>query len=168
MENDIEPMERGAQISPCGRYRYSLWRKWKPGPLCTFIGLNPSTADATIDDPTIRRCIGFAKAWGYSGLMMLNLFAYRATKPGEMMAAADPVGPDNDEVLRDAGFNSAIQIAAWGANGSFQGRDTTVRAMLPRLHCLQLTKAGHPGHPLYLPASLQPMEWKPHEASSKA
>lgn len=167
VENGSELMERGAQISPCGLYRYSLWRKWKPGPLCTFIGLNPSFADATMDDPTIRRCVGFAKAWGYGGLMMLNLFAYRATKPSDMMSAVDPVGPDNDEVLRDSGFNSAIQIAAWGANGRFQERDKAVRAMLPRLHYLRLTKAGHPGHPLYLPAGLGPVEWIPHEATFK-
>jgi hypothetical protein len=154
-----DTMEKGATISPCGLYRYSLWRKWKQGPMCVFVGLNPSTADATLDDPTIRRCIGFAKSWGFSGLMMLNLFAYRATDPGDMKAAADPVGPDNDDALHFASTNTTTVIAAWGAHGMFKGRDKQVRAMLPRLHYLRLTKDGHPGHPLYLPASLRPVEW---------
>lgn len=156
---DSALMERGAYISPCGLYRYSLWRQWAPGPQVMFVGLNPSTADATLDDPTIRRCIGFARAWGYGGLMMTNLFAWRATAPRDMMAAADPVGPDNDRVLQIAHAKAAITVAAWGAHGTFLSRHGAVRAMLPRLHCLRLTKDGHPGHPLYLPASLQPVEW---------
>lgn len=155
----VEQMERGATISSCGRYRYALWRKWKPGPMCVFVGLNPSTADAQLDDPTIRRCIGFAQGWGFSGLMMLNLFAYRATNPADMKAATDPIGPDNDDALRYASYNTTMVIAAWGANGTFKGRDQQVREMLPRLHYLHLTKDGHPGHPLYLPGSLRPKLW---------
>lgn len=155
-----DTMERGATISPCGLYRYSLWRKWAPGPMCVFIGLNPSTADATLDDPTIRRCVGFAKAWGFSGLMMLNLFAYRATEPADMKDAQDPIGPENDDALHFAHSNTTTVIAAWGAHGTFKGRDKQVRAMLPRLHYLRLTKDGHPGHPLYLPASLRPVAWE--------
>ena len=154
-----EAMERGADISPCGRYRYTLWRKWGAGGTCNFIGLNPSTADATLDDPTIRRCIGFARAWGYGGLMMTNLFAWRATDPRNMLAADDPVGPDNDQTLRATWLNAAITVAAWGAHGTHQGRGAHVRAMLPALHYLRLTKDGHPGHPLYLPASLRPVQW---------
>lgn len=154
-----EAMERGADISPCGRYRYALWRKWGPGGTCMFVGLNPSTADATLDDPTIRRCIGFARSWGYGGLMMTNLFAWRATQPRDMMAADDPVGPDNDVTLRTAYLNAEVTVAAWGAYGTYGGRHNAVRAMLPRLHYLRLTKDGHPGHPLYLPASLRPVQW---------
>lgn len=152
-------MERGADISPCGRYRYTLWRKWGPGGTCMFVGLNPSTADATLDDPTIRRCINFARAWGYGGLMMTNLFAFRATLPSTMKARIDAVGPENDMVLRTACMNAAVVVAAWGAHGTHQGRDAAVRKMLPRLHYLRLTKGGHPGHPLYLPASLRPVAW---------
>ena len=152
-------MERGADISPCGRYRYTLWRKWGPGGTCMFVGLNPSTADATLDDPTIRRCVAFARSWGYGGLMMTNLFAWRATDPRDMRAASDPVGPLNDAVLTATYFNSAVAIAAWGAHGTHHGRDAVVRKMLPRLRYLRLTKDGHPGHPLYLPASLRPVEW---------
>jgi hypothetical protein len=124
-----------------------------------FVGLNPSTADAMLDDPTIRRCIGFARSWGYGGLMMTNLFAFRATLPRAMKAAIDPIGPDNDQVLRTAYLNAGIVIAAWGAHGAHKGRDVAVRAMLPRLHYLRLTQGGHPGHPLYLPGSLSPLAW---------
>lgn len=154
-----EAMERGATISDCGRYRYALWRKWAPGETVMFVGMNPSTADATLDDPTIRRCVGFARAWGYGGLMMTNLFAWRATVPAHMLMAADPVGSDNDATLRTAYLNAALTVAAWGAHGTYGGRHNAVRKMLPRLHYLRLTKDGHPGHPLYLPASLRPVEW---------
>lgn len=162
-----EAMERGADISPCGRYRYSLWRKWGPGATCMFVGLNPSTADATLDDPTIRRCVGFAKAWGYGALMMTNLFAFRSTLPSTMKAAIDPVGPDNDLHLRAAYFNSGVVIAAWGAHGTHKRRDVQVRALLPHLHYLRLTKDGHPGHPLYLPASLKPVPWVTPNVSAR-
>jgi hypothetical protein len=159
-----EAMDRGAYISPCGRYRYSLWRQWAPGPMVMFVGLNPSTADARLDDPTIRRCIGFARAWGYCGLMMTNLFAWRSTDPRGMLEADDPTGPDNDRVLLTAHAKAAVTIAAWGCHGTHGGRHNAVRAMLPRLHYLRLTKDGHPGHPLYLPVSLLPVEWVPPNA----
>lgn len=152
-------MESGADFSGCGRYRYTLWRRWGPGGTCMFVGLNPSTADATIDDPTVRRCIGFARSWGYGSLMMTNLFAWRATDPRDMLAAEDPVGPDNDQTLRACWMNAKIAVAAWGAHGTHRGRGEHVRAMLPALHYLRLTKDGHPWHPLYLPASLRPVKW---------
>ena len=157
----------GAHISACGRYRYSLWRQWAPGPQVMFVGLNPSTADATLDDPTIRRCIGFARAWGYGGLMMTNLFAWRATAPRTMMAASEPVGPDNDRVLQAAYAKATLTVAAWGAHGTHGGRNNAVRALMPHMHYLRLTKEGHPGHPLYLPSGLLPMEWIPHGTPSK-
>jgi hypothetical protein len=153
-------MKCSADFSPCRRYRYALWRTW--GGLAgyaMFVGLNPSTADETKDDPTIRRCIAFAKDWGYSGLCMTNLFAFRATKPAHMMDADDPVGSDNDRWLSDAASQAAVVVAAWGVHGTFAGRHDAVRQMLPHLHYLRLTKDGHPGHPLYLPKMLQPLEW---------
>lgn len=152
-------MERGADISACGRYRYTLWRKWGPGGTCMFVGLNPSTADATIDDQTIRRCIAFARSWGYGRLMMTNLFAWRATDPRDMKAAASPIGPANTDVLFREHANADLTVAAWGTHGAYMGRDNAVRKLLPGLHYLRLTKVGHPSHPLYLPASLQPVEW---------
>src|SRR4051812_29172166 len=77
----------GAELSPCRRYRYELWRKWDEGEVCCFIGLNPSTADETTDDATIRKCRKYAKRWGFAGMLMLNVFAFRATNPADMKAA---------------------------------------------------------------------------------
>lgn len=144
-------------------YRYTLWRSW--GGLfdetgyAMFIGLNPSTADETNDDPTIRRCIAFAKAWGFTGLCMTNLFGFRATDPKVMMSFADPVGCDNDSHLLRVAEGAGIVIAAWGAHGTHLRRDEHVKALIPNLHYLRLTKDGHPGHPLYLPKDLTPISW---------
>lgn len=151
-------MTRNTLFSPCRAYRYALWREWIGGEgYAMFVGLNPSTADETSDDPTIRRCIAFSKAWGYAGLCMTNLFAYRATKPADMKAAADPVGPENDAHLLRLASEAGVIVAAWGANGTHRGRDTQVRKLLPALHYLVLTKDGHPGHPLYLLKTLTPV-----------
>lgn len=122
-----------------------------------FIGLNPSTADEVKDDPTIRRCVAFAKDWGYNALCMTNLFAFRATDPAVMLAAPDPVGPDNDRHLVNLSRGAGVIVAAWGTNGAFLGRDREVQALLPGLHCLRKTKHGHPSHPLYLPGTLTPV-----------
>ena len=156
-----EAMTRSATLSTCRQYRFELWRRWGHGAYAMFIGLNPSTADETADDPTIRRCVGFARAWGYDAMCMTNLFAYRATLPADMKKAADPVGWEvNDRRLRHLAAEAGVVIAAWGAHGAFMDRGANVRRMLPGgLHYLRLTKDGHPGHPLYLPASLQPVEW---------
>ena len=124
-----------------------------------FIGLNPSTADETNDDPTIRRCISFAKSWGYDGLCMTNLFAFRATNPEDMLAAADPIGTENDRHLVELAGKASLVIAAWGTLGVHMGRNDKVRSMIDGLNFLRLTKDGHPGHPLYLPKSLRPTEW---------
>jgi len=124
-----------------------------------FIGLNPSTADETTDDPTIRRCVGFARAWGYDALCMVNLFAYRATNPADMEKDVEPIGTYNDYTLKKLASGAGIVIAAWGAHGTHLGRDAQVRALLPTLHYLRLTKDGHPGHPLYLPSNLRPIPW---------
>lgn len=157
---------RSAIFSPCRRYRYALTREWATGLVRTavFIGLNPSTADETEDDPTIRRCIGYAKAWGYGGLCMVNLFALRSTDPRGLYAADDPVGPDNDRYLIGLATGAAcmqgIVVAAWGTRGGYKGRDAAVRELLRvPVHVLRFTKSGHPAHPLYLPKSLTPMPW---------
>ena len=151
-------MTKETIFSPCRTYRYALWREWSSGDgYAMFVGLNPSTADETQDDPTIRRCIAFAEAWGYSGLCMTNLFAYRATKPADMKAAVDPVGPDTDRHLQTLAASAGVIVAAWGVNGTHKGRDIEVRKLLPVLHCLQLTKSGHAKHPLYLLKTLTPV-----------
>lgn len=149
-------------------YRYSLSRIWDESlPPLTVIGLNPSTADETEDDPTIRRCVGYAKAWGLGGLIMLNLFAYRATNPQEMKAAPDPIGPDNDAFLRVGA--DGVFLAAWGAHGAFRGRGDSVRRLLWNrpLYCLGVTHKGEPKHPLYLRADLQPVPLQPLGGGSR-
>jgi len=156
-------MERSATFSPCRKYRYTLWRHW--GSLfasgyAMFIGLNPSTADETIDDPTVRRCIGYAQDWGYAGLCMMNLFAFRATLPKDMKTVEDPVGPDNDRALVEIAEYAKVIIAAWGNHGMYMGRDEEVKLIIPEpLRYLRLTKDGYPGHPLYLPKELKPKLW---------
>lgn len=146
-------IERKTIFSPDRKYRYALWREWDMfnSDYALFIGLNPSTADETNDDPTIRRCIGFAKAWGCGALCMVNIFAFRATDPFDMMDCGDPVGPENDKHLFELSQKAAIRIAAWGVHGKHLGRGETIKTMLPFLHCLGLTKDGFPKHPLYLP-----------------
>jgi hypothetical protein len=122
-----------------------------------FVGLNPSTADETEDDPTIRRCIDFAKGWGYGALCMVNLFAYRATDRAIMKAQHNPVGADNDRWLLESAEHAGIVVAAWGSDGTHMGRGQAVRKLLAgRLSCLGVTKNGQPRHPLYLKASVTP------------
>ena len=147
----------GATFSECRTWRYQLWRIWNQNKtLMNVIGLNPSTADETKDDPTIRRCIGFAKAWGYSGLYMTNLFAFRATLPSDMKRAVDPIGPENDRWIRETAEKCGLVVAAWGVHGSFQKRDAVICEMIPNLHVFRLTaKTRVPEHPLYLPGDLQ-------------
>ena len=151
----LSPM--GAIFSDCRTWRYVLWRDWDTHlAFVAFIGLNPSTADETTDDPTVRRCIGYAKAWGYGGLYMLNLFAFRATDPKAMRVAQDPIGPLNNQYLVEYSKKAGQVIAAWGCHGPYRNRDIGVLAMIPDLFCLGQTKAGHPRHPLYLRADTQP------------
>jgi hypothetical protein len=147
-------MQAGAIMSEDAIYRYALWRTWGDGKRrLVVIGLNPSTADAVDDDPTIRRCIGFAKREQCDGLFMLNLFAFRATEPRDMLRANDPIGPDNDEYIRQCAVGKHnVVVAAWGALGGTRGRDRHVARLLGDLYCLGRTKAGQPRHPLYLPA----------------
>lgn len=149
-------MARRATFSVCGLYRYSLTRQWGDGRCLLVIGLNPSTADDQIDDPTIRRCIGFAKSWGFSKLVMANLFAYRSTDPTGLEAIRDPIGPRNDSYLKRLSGQSDLALVAWGVRGSFMDRNEAVLAWLPEPHCLGRTKAGCPRHPLYVHGTAQP------------
>lgn len=149
---------KSAHFSACRRYRYDLWRRWADGPYCMFIGLNPSTADESADDPTIRRCIGFARTWGYSALCMTNLFAFRATDPKVMKSEEFPIGGhENDIALRSLADGAGVVIAAWGVHGAHQDRASAVIKMIPKLHCLGLSKDGHPRHPLYLKGDCLPV-----------
>jgi len=125
-----------------------------------MIGLNPSTADAHRDDPTIRRCIGFARDWGAGGLVMTNLFAFRATYPTDLKKASDPVGPKNDAWIRRMAKSCSTVVAVWGNDGRWMNRSTQLRATLGRkLKVIRLNQGGEPAHPLYLPKSLKPSDW---------
>lgn len=154
-------MDRGATFSPCRTYRYRLWRTWdEDGATLAVIGLNPSTADETTDDPTIRRCLGFARAWGYGSLLMVNLFAYRSTDPQGLLTVADPIGPENDDHLTRAAWGNVL--AAWGAHPLARERAENVLRMLNwrDVECLGVTKSGAPKHPLYIAASTQPVVYR--------
>lgn len=159
-------MIRTALLSDCGRYRYHLARTWGPGPTAVFVMLNPSTADSTQDDPTIRRCITFARAWDCGSLTVVNLYAWRATRRADLWLAPDPIGPDNDAHLRAAASEAqrtdAPMVGAWGASAT-AARITEVLALpgMGRLTALAVTRAGQPKHPLYLPASPAPTPWAP-------
>lgn len=146
-------MKKGARFSPCGLYRYLLWREWDgTRAVLVWVMLNPSTADAEHDDATIRKVIGFAKAWGYGSILVLNLFAYRSTKPAGLRTVADPIGPDNDAILLTIAAKGVDVVCAWGANAD-PARALAVRRYFQRipLTCLGTTKDGQPRHPLYVP-----------------
>lgn len=194
--------DAGASISACGKYRYRLWREWRSGSSnqwdmwteddgvtpamdgagsqlgkpksCVFVMLNPSTADAKEDDPTIRRCVGFAKALGYDRLEVVNLFAWRATDPREVLAMGgdgfDPVGFRNQDAVTSALEGAGIVICAWGAHGGHLGQDETMLGWIEghwsglTPHALKTTKDGFPGHPLYLPSHLRPTPYRGRSA----
>lgn len=161
--DQLEALDAGALFSPCRRWRYILWRRWdRELPACAFIGLNPSTADERYNDPTIRRCIRFAMDWGYGSLLMLNIFAFRATDPKDMKAEGqNAIGPLNNEYLRMACREADMPIAAWGIHGAFLDRGNHVRELVHPavLRCLGVTKDGSPRHPLYLRRDTRPIMW---------
>lgn len=151
-QSQLFPSEdKSAILSECGLYRYSLRRRWQMEPTMIFIGLNPSTANAEVDDPTIRKCRHFAKRFGYNGFIMVNLFAYRATSPSDMKRAKAPIGPDNDRWLRFILAASTLKVCAWGNDGVFMDRDRFVTRLGGEFHCLGVNSSGTPKHPLYLP-----------------
>ncbi len=156
----------GAEISDCGLYRYRLWRRWGSGAKVLWIMLNPSTADACTDDPTIRRCASFTRAWGADAFEVVNLFALRTTDPRELRLQFDPCGPQNPRQLRISMQKRWKHIvAAWGAGAAVtpsrpHGAESYVRWLYEgKLECLGVTKAGHPRHPLYLPKTAELQPW---------
>lgn len=163
----------GAEFSPCRTYRYALWRHWDwqgHANCMMVIGLNPSTADETKNDPTIRRCINFAKAWGFGGLYMMNLYAFRATKPFDMVQSADPVGPGNDEAFGYYRTRVGLIVAAWGAlevryrpRVNWKSRiDQVLHCLWEPVYCLGTTKGGEPRHPLYVKGDTErQLFWSP-------
>lgn len=156
-------VSRSAHISKCGKYRYGLFRKWNDElPMVMFMMLNPSTADATKDDPTIRRCIAFAKSWGFGSLFVGNLFAYRATNPKELLTAIDPIGQFNAQWNELAAKDADMIVCAWGNSPIINalqkryGKNYTPLSGMGELHYIELSKDGTPKHPLYLRGELKP------------
>ncbi|MEO1908771.1 MAG: DUF1643 domain-containing protein [Citromicrobium sp.] len=186
-------IDAGAQISGCGNYRYRLWREWRLGNSkqwdmwteddgspaldgagaqigeprsCVFVMLNPSTADGEQDDPTIRRCVAFAKRFGFDRLDVLNLFAWRATSPKDLLAVGperNPVGIENSNAYCDTLDKAGMIVCAWGAHGRHLGQDETALGWIEQhndrgapIVALGLTKDGSPRHPLYLRADSEP------------
>lgn len=166
----LDGVDRGAAFSPCERYRYRLWRRWKPGRIVTFCMLNPSTATADVDDPTIRRCMGFAQSWGFGSLIIVNMYAWRDTDPKALRLRLDEgidiVGPTNNISIYDACYAAEIVIAAWGDQSGlpgFKARSENLRGLMgaaSRVHHLGLTKEGFPRHPLYLRKDLMATRWE--------
>lgn len=156
-----EQRRHGAYLSDDEKYRYALWRN-VPGfdslrtirpetSTVAFVMLNPSTADHTEDDPTIRRCLGYARRWGFPRLAVVNLYAYRATRPSELAKVTDPVGPENDDWITLICGGAELVVCAWGAQPGERG-DNHPSLGLP--FALGLTKAGLPRHPLYMPGAI--------------
>jgi hypothetical protein len=146
-------------------HRYRLSRVFYPaGHRVCFVMLNPSTADAFVLDPTVRRCVGFASAWGAGAVEVVNLFALRSTDPAGLRRCSDPVGPGNDAAIVAAARAADRTVAAWGAHGVHLDREAAVVELLAAagvdLYALSLTKNGHPGHPLYLPGRASPTLWR--------
>ena len=167
-------MTGGAVFSDCQNYRYRLWREICPfgANQALFIMLNPSTADAEMDDPTIRRCVNFARDWDCALMWVVNLFALRSTDPNALKKATDPVGPENRRhiqnlasTVRDShqlnNGGEGFVVCAWGTQGTLLDQDKAVLGWLDELGvqptCLRTTKDGHPSHPLYLPKDLKPI-----------
>ena len=158
-----------AVISPCGQYRYLLTREgdlvdWR-GP-AVFIMLNPSTADATEDDATIRRCRRFAETWGCNGIKVVNLYALRSTDPAGLWEHSNPIGPDNDEWISRVASTASVVVCAWGVNA----QPWRVRAVVDvlklgglRLMCLGKTQNGSPRHPLYVRGDQPLIDWSPKQ-----
>ena len=161
MPPDHSSMEKTALLSDCTKYRYRLGRRWDDREQVLFIMLNPSTADANMDDPTIRRCIGFAKAWGYGGMQVGNLFPFRSPKPMELLNAGSPHTDENLDHLGLMAAECAAVVCAWG-NGeivrrlmSRVGPYDPIAGIEKPLNYIELCKDGTPKHPLYLKGGLE-------------
>ncbi|MCI5042614.1 MAG: DUF1643 domain-containing protein [Donghicola eburneus] len=153
-----------ATYSDCERYRYSLTRTWDPdGKRALFVMLNPSTATEVQNDPTVERCERRARTLGFGSFEVTNIFAWRDTDPKAMRAAADPIGPYNDQAIHDGALQADQIVCAWGTHGAHLNRGPEVERLLratgrPLFH-LGLSKAGHPKHPLYIAYNVQPVLW---------
>lgn len=152
-----------ALYSDCGAYRYRLSRAWADGPRIAFILLNPSTASEFRNDPTVARCEGRARRGGFGGFDVINLFAFRATRPEDLRTAAEPVGAANTETVLAVSRAAATVVCGWGLHGAHLGQGAAMRGLLAargiRLWHLGLTRDHHPRHPLYVANAVQPLPW---------
>ncbi|MFP7174948.1 DUF1643 domain-containing protein [Priestia filamentosa] len=153
-------MITGANLDETRVYRYSLWRIWdETKPRVVFIMLNPITEGETKDNPTVRRCIAFAKEWGYGSLEVVNLFSYRASTPEMLKKAKEPVGASNEQFLLQAANRAERIVLAWGIHGAFLKQNEKVLTLLKSypLYALGVTKERHPRHPLFMKKSAKPL-----------
>lgn len=154
----------GATFSRDRQYRYRLWRHWdlSRAPLL-MIMLNPSTADEERNDPTVERCERRARADGFGGLLVANIFALRSTDPKALYAHPSPVGPRNDAAILAMAREAGAVVCAWGVHGALSGRGLDVAARLTaagiRFGVLGLTREGHPRHPLYMASATLVVPW---------
>ena len=155
-------LHSGAHFSPDRVHRYWLVRQMTTDPgIVAFVGLNPSTADEHQDDPTVRRCVGFAREWGYGRMVMLNAYAYRSTDPRALYTAPDPVGPENARAVLNLANGADLVVVAWGANLLTPDAQRIAEALsrVKDVKCFGLTKDGHPKHPLYLSNATRLVDW---------
>lgn len=157
-------LSTGAEMS--GPYRYRLWRAWSDPVVprtVLWIMLNPSTADDELDDPTIRKCVGFSKKWGYDRLQVVNLFAFRATDPKHIPKGPSAIGPGNDDTIRAAVKDASLVVCAWGGSKAADRRGPGMLTLLAgsTLESLGETAKGHPKHPLFLPYTTERQVWAP-------
>lgn len=157
---------KGALFSSCRRWRYLLWRVWDTSRVyCNFIMLNPSTADEEHDDPTITRCVDYARKWDYGGLVVSNIFAYRSSDPYDIMLQDNPVGNGNDGVIVEAASSAGLVVCAWGNSGAMRKRSVEIVELMKaagiRLYCLSRNKSGEPSHPLYQKTQTTPIPLEP-------
>lgn len=162
----------GAEFDVDFGYRYRLWRAWAPGDTVAFVMLNPSSADGRRLDPTLRRCVSFARRWGFGRLEVVNAFALISTDPTVLTVADDPVGPDNDRWIAHVAARSSRVVCAWSSWVEDLARLPTLLAALRpargRTVALGYTRLGQPRHPLYLPADLEPVPYDPWAAAEGA
>lgn len=151
-------------FSPCERYRYLLGRCWDTSrPSCAWLMLNPSTADAMRDDPTVRRCRRLADSWGYGSLEVINIFSYRSTDPAQLRRQSDPVGPHNDRWIRRVARRADLLVCAWGEHGALNNRDARIAELLasiPDARAVGVNASGRPKHPLYVARTVEPKPFR--------
>jgi hypothetical protein len=156
-------MIKDAILDKDRKYRYMLKRQWgeRNDNFINFVLLNPSTANETIDDPTIKACIKFAQNLNYDGFYVTNLFALRTKSPKVLKRNRNPIGEQNNKYIKKYAHKSKLVIVAWGNHGNLLNRDNEVLKILSRIqtpHCLTITQSGNPKHPLYINKEMKPFK----------